>query len=303
MKNLIATFFFTTAMAFAADPASTLKTVNGITITSEVAEGKGESIKANSQGEYGGGVIIGRPVKASLRGLFWKTYELQVNQGGFKDSNSYLGAVVDLSTDSKAVFEQFDKLNRDALYVFEYKAINPFNPEIEDKKHQVVAIYTPEEFLKKKGVTQLPAEIRSGDTHQGPLSDGVRSGRIVDVERYGFFGNFCSFELNVGGLKSTGTEGGSTEALMQFTVLDEEVCRYLEAAIALGQDVDISYTEDAIELWNPSGYYCKGVKCSAGTLASKFTADELNALKHELVRDPKFIQDVVEAIRKQNVPK
>jgi hypothetical protein len=312
--TIIAAIFVSPSSLLKAEdaPAKTNAVIKGVRVLSQVVNGSNESLKSNSHGEYGGGTIIGRPVKAALKGLLFKTYELNVNQGGFSDSNFYLGSVVHLSTDSKEVFDKFQTLDQEKSYIFEYKRINPFNPEIEDSHLQVTAIHTPEEYLKKLNVTSIPAEIKSGDSHQGPYSNGIRRGRIVDIERYGFFENFCYFELNVGGLKSQNS-GNSTEALLDITVLDESICKYVEEAIALGQDVEIAYTQDFIEMWQPSTYYCKGIKClphvatattSDGTavkrLETPLSSPDLEKIKKELLNDPEFLNSLVNALKERS---
>jgi hypothetical protein len=285
--------------------------ISGVKITQVVINGRGDEIRANTQGDnYGGGYMIGRPVKASLRGLFFKTYEFQVNQGGFEDTNLFIGSVVNCSTDDRAIFRKFQTLDAEKMYVFEYKHINPLNPEIEDSHYQVIAIYTPEEFLSRRNVAAIPVEIRSGDTQEGSLSDGVRQGRIVDVERYGFFANFCSFELNIGGLQKNAD--GSGEALIELTVLDEEVCKYLEDAIALGGDVEVTYVQDFIEVWQPSSHFCKSVRyvqnaadseeetdpSTAGPKIERLTPRELEQLKNELIQDSSFVDSLVKAMQR-----
>jgi hypothetical protein len=285
--------------------------MNGITLTPNVVVGKGVPVRANDKNEYGGGIIIGRPVKASLKGLIWKTYELEINQGGFKDSNAYLGAIVHLSTDSKEIFDKFQTLDPEKSYIFKYKHIHPLNPEVEDSHLQVVGFSIPEDYLKQRGLTALPVQIRSGDSHQSTYSSGIRRGRIVDVERYGYFGNFCSFELNVGGLQQD-AEGKSSEALMTFTVLDEDVSLYLESAIALGQDIEVAYVQDFIEFWQPSDYFCKGLKLLArsepvsaagsGAPEAKPLARDgsgLNEIKKQLLQDPQFIDALIDAMNKR----
>jgi len=281
-------------------------TIKGVVITPQIKHGSGRSIKENNMGHYGGGYIIGRAMKASEKGVIFKTYELQINQGGFNDSNLYLGSVANMSTDDQDVFDKFQELDPSKMYIFEYKYIFGLNPEIEDSHYQVIAIHTPEEFIQQRAVTTLPVEIQSGDDHNGPFSDGTRRGRIRDVMRYGFFDNFCSFELVLGALSQSG------EAVVELTVLDEEVCKYIEDAIALGTDVEIKYEQDYIEAWNPSDIYVKSLKIlhtehqtdetQVGAQASNaqpLTAEQLEQLKKQLIGDPAFVDSLVNALSKK----
>jgi hypothetical protein len=255
-------------------------------------EGKG--VLENDGEYYGKGFLLGRPVKASLTGIIFKTYELIINEGGFTDNNLYLGSNTDMSTDSKAVFDKFQKLDANQMYVFEYIHKSGWNPEIENSNYQVTAIYSQAEFIAKYGKVKSKG-VTSGKPFNGSQGDGVRRGRVTDIERTGFFGNFCMFELNTGGLKSSGGE-----SLMVFTVMDEEVCKWIEQAMVEGRDIEVDYVQDIIEAWQPSDYFANGVKFAAspvqvspvlGADGKPSASPELiEAVAEKLVNDPKFVE-------------
>jgi hypothetical protein len=296
---LVLLFFFTVFLNFRISYSQGAKDLSGEVLSPETLQGEGNDIKENKTGFYGGGFIIGRPVKGSEKGFFFNTTELNIMQGGFKDTNFYLGSIVHMSTDKRSIFDKFQTLDTEKQYIFEYKHVGWINPEIEDSHLQVIGIYTPAEFLAKRNAMKIPATAKSGDNHHGPYGDGARKGRIVDIERFGFWQNFCAFELNVGGLTSAG-EGGSVEAIVDFAVIDEDLCKWIENAIALGVDVEVDYTEDNIELWQPSSRYCKGIKCipSEQTVQQEVpqTKSELEDLKKELLKDPEFLKQLKERL-------
>ncbi len=315
----LATFLITPAYASLASASPTTcqteeLVVRGVKIKDVQEQGSGADVQEGPSGFYGSGYIVGRPAKASSRGMIFNTWELNINMGAFEEESTFPGTIIHCSTDVKSVFNSFNGLDEKKLYVFEYKYVNAFNPEIEDSHLQITAVYTPDEFLTKKGVTEMPKGISTGDTHSGPYSDGTRTGKIVQVSRYGFFQNFCSFELRVGGLG----EGSS----ITFSVIDEEVCTYLENAIALGLDVRVDYVQDLIELWQPSSYFCKGVQCilpensksldkgpgssklgdakPGGTThdESRVTPELLATVKERLLADPKFVAELKLALER-----
>lgn len=315
MKILILSLlvFVTSAMAgelqkFDAE-AETLKVVHGVKVLSGQQTSIGNPVKQNTMGEYGGGVLLGRPVKFSYKGIVFNTYELEINQGAFEDSSLYIGAVISASTDRADVFEKFKTLDQSKQYVFEYKYIHPFNPEIENSHLQIIAVYTPEEFLASRGIKEVPQSLITKRKYQGSVSDGSdndRTGRVVDVERYGMVDDFCTIELNLGGVRESGGSG-SSEALLVLTVLDDDVCTYAENIMPLGLDVHVNYSEDFWEVWNPTSRFANGITLTIPTSNStsiqvpavSTSSTEYEKIKNQLLNDPEFLRSIADKLKQQ----
>ncbi len=313
MKMLITSLFVIAVSAMAGElqkleaESETLKEVHGVKITSGQQEGIGRQVEQNTMGEYGGGALLGRPVKFSYKGLIFSTYELEINQGAFEDSSLYIGAVISASTDRAEIFEKFKTLDQSKQYVFEYKYIHPLNPEIESTHLQIIGIYTPEEFLASRGVKEVPQSLVTKRKYQGSVSNGSdndRTGRIVDVERYGMIDDFCTIELNLGGVRARGGER-SSEALLMLTVLDEDVCTYAENVMPLGLDVHVNYSEDFWEIWNPESRFANGITLTIPTAnnssiqaqAVTSTPAEYEKIKKQLISDPEFLKAISEKLK------
>lgn len=222
------------------------------TITTEEILTSGGSIRGNASPFYGHGYLIGRGRRAALDGIAFSTWELELVQGGFTDASHYIGSHVHLSTESEEVFEKAKALERHKLYVFEYIQKNAFDPELENAPRHVIHIFTPDEFLEKLKVESLPSQVTARfPFHGSKANDARKIGRVVNIERYGFWDNFCVFDLDTGGL-------GRNEK--QFSVLDEELCHYSEKILALGRDVEVRYSTDEIEFWQPSRSFANSVR-------------------------------------------
>ena len=231
----------------------------------KMTEGK-TPVKKDSK-FHGAGLFIGRPIKTSERGLIWNTYEAQISAGSFQNS-FYLGNLMDVSMESKDVFNLFDQLDTNQTYVFRFEKPYGLNPEIEETHWLIRSIepLKPEVQFDYTGVTKASEIEKSGN-----YSHGDRPGKIVAVKRWGFFDIDCSIELNMGGLGITVPESalaaqiqasqGNVENLgtstmlglknsIVFNVYSEEGCAFAEKALISGRDVIIEYTEDHWEWWD-----------------------------------------------------
>lgn len=320
MFKFISTFNLLVCLALVGSPVAfakevksegqVLRTVQGVDILDTEKVEYGGPVRVNTVGEYGAGVLIGRPVKFSYKGVFFDTYELEIYQGGFMDASQYIGAVISASTDDGRIFTKFKSLDQNTQYVFTYKYINPLNPEIEDSHLQITEIYTVEEYVQLKNLKSIPSAVTTRVKYQGSISNGSdneRSGRIVDVARYGLIDDFCTIELNLGGVRDASGHG-SSEALVVMAVLDENVCAYAENILPLAQDVHVNYSEDWIEVWNPSDRFVNGIKLSfsEGSAEPKAVAaipvaakKDIEALKQILLKDPEFLKQLAEELRKR----
>jgi hypothetical protein len=256
------------------------------------------NIEQNKSGEYGHGYIIGRPVRSAYKGYWYQTYELSVNQGGFTDTSVYIGANFDMSTESEAIFNQFKTLDLDRLYVYEYVQKVWWDPEQEDSHYQVVKIYTKDEFNAKMNADPTSKLITAKTPYKGSqASNGTRKGRLVDVERFGQWGNFCSFEINTGGLGSEGHE-----SLLVFTVMDEDICKWVESSVGLGKDIEVGYDQDVWETWQPSDHFANSVMISDEhgqnvAVNPELAAPDLETFKQKLLNDPEFIKELAKKLK------
>lgn len=267
----------------------------------EVVTSNGAPVRANEKGTYGHGYIVGSPINSGYTGLFYKTYEVHVNQGRFSDDQSYIGANVQISIDNRDVelFEKFraiEHLNHE-LFVFEYTQKFWMNPEAEDTHYFLTAIYTIDQFVEKMKSKDLPKGIRAASPYPGSAGTNKKMGRIVDVQRYGQFGDFCVVEINTGGLKSS-SQG---ESLTALSVVDEDICRWIERAIGLGQEVEVDVSRDAWEVWQPSAGFVTGIKfkesgkdgAPSKLEVSPLSDAQYNDLKQRLLNDPAFLQTLL----------
>lgn len=272
----------------------------------QVITSSGAGVSANSKGQYGHGFIVGSPINSGYTGLFYKTYELHINQGRFSDDQSYIGANVHISIDNRNVelFEKFrsiEHLNHE-LFVFEYTEKFWMNPEAEDTHYFLEAIYTIDEFVEKMKSNNLPKGIIARTPYPGSAGTNKKMGRIVDVQRFGALGDFCAVEINTGGLSGS----GRGESLMTLSVVDEDICRWIERAIGLGQEVEVDVSRDAWEAWQPSAGFVTGIKFKEGSSegsvskleASPLSDAQYNELKQRLLNDPAFLQKLLNQSRR-----
>jgi hypothetical protein len=110
----------------------------------------------------------------------------------------------------------------------------------------------------------------------------------------------------------TGSASGSQEHLVKLAVVDEDICQWIEKAIAHGRDVEISVSEDVLELWQPSDKFITGIKFKEETGATRklsenprlevqpLTDENYEALKKRLLKDPEFLRELMKKSNIQN---
>ncbi len=264
----------------------------------------------NNGPHYGQGIIIGRPLKASESGLFIKTWELEINKGGFQDNNNYLGTTFHASTEDPTTFNIFPKLDSTKTYVFAYTHKNPVDFEVEESNLQVMGV---QPLLTNFAASGLPAEVTSKVSNPGWYSSGNRSGRVVQVERWGAITTDCTIRLNLGGLGGQGHE--HEENTVDFLANDDEACTYAENVAMYGLDVEITYTQDMVEIWEMTPYRIHKIRVinpkqgspnAAGPQLSSqptnsertqapqsaLTPEQIEEVKQMLLRDPEFIEEL-----------
>lgn len=202
---------------------------------------------------YGVGFIIGKPVKVSQRGWIWKTNEAQVNVGAFGEN--YIGHIQLVSIEDDELATQFGELDQNQLYVFKYEYPHALNPEIEDTHYHIRSWepFSQNVQLSHRGVSSYLEK-------EGDYSSGIRQGRVVEVERWGYWDIDCSVSIKVGGLgrvdsglvRSSETTGVSPQAenVVAMNVYSEEACNFAEEVLKAGVDVEFEYSEDMVEVWD-----------------------------------------------------
>lgn len=193
---------------------------------------------------YGVGFIIGKPVKVSHRGIIWKTHEVQINVGAFGDGqetagNNYIGQIEEASIEEDDLADQFAKLDQTQLYVFKYEWPHKLNPEIESTHYHIRSWEPVSQNMNfsHRGVSSYLEK-------EGGYSSGVRQGKVVQTERWGYWDIDCTVTIKVGGL-SRGTENH-----VEMNTYSEESCAFAEQALKAGVDVEFEYSEDLIEVWD-----------------------------------------------------
>ena len=220
-------------------------------------KGSSEVLKQNTN-YYGVGYAVGKPIKVSSKGLIFNTNEVEVNVGAF--GGDYVGNTTKLSIEEDATAREFEKLDRNTLYVFKYEYAHPLNPEIEDT-HFHIRSWEP----VNKDVSFEYRGVTSQVEKKGRYSKGVRHGKVVQVERWGYLDIDCTVSVALGGISverytsaniDTGGQIGlgintvTTENSITMNTYSEESCAFAEKALKAGVDVSVHYSEDYIEIWD-----------------------------------------------------
>ena len=213
---------------------------------------------------YGVGHFVARPIKVSKKGLLFKTYEVEVTVGAFGEQ--LIGNTIEASIEEDAVAEEFEKLDQDTLYVFKYEYPHMFNPEIEST-HTHIRSWEP----LNTNISFDFSGVESYKEKSGSYSEGIRQGKVVQVERWGYWDIDCSVTMLLGGVKQTREktwtmdwvsllEGEfpfrfqSAEKAHDNTVTmntySEEACTFAEQALRAGVDVSFLYSQDYVEVWD-----------------------------------------------------
>ncbi|MDE0151149.1 MAG: hypothetical protein OXK80_01455 [Bdellovibrionales bacterium] len=203
---------------------------------------------------YGVGFTIGKPVKVSQRGWIWKTNEAQINVGAFGDN--YIGHIQLVSIEDDGLASQFEQLDQTQLYVFKYEYPHALNPEIEDTHYHIRSWepFSPQNVqLSYRGVSSYLEK-------KGPYSSGTRQGRVIEVERWGYWDIDCSVTIKVGGMglrdaglgrgSEAGADASGKENSVYMNTYSEESCDFAEQVLKAGVDVEFEYSEDYVEIWD-----------------------------------------------------
>ncbi len=201
------------------------------------------SVKKTSK-FWGYGSFIARPFKYSYKGIFFKTYELEMLIGGNVKEES-LNIVTSFSVESKKVYNQIKQLDGDKLYIFYYEKKNPIDPEIEET-HDMVRSFSE---LRKgyDGIKYISFKnaLTTNIQRIGNYGEGERILSVGLVERWGYNNIVCTVMFLTGGIRSY---GGS--ASLEMNVYSEEGCVFAENALKNRLKVKVKYTEDFWEIWD-----------------------------------------------------
>jgi hypothetical protein len=256
-------------------------------------------VQAPGDGWWETGYILAQPVKASQKGLMFNTWEVSIMAGQFADDAKYVGTERHLSIESSHahLVDVFNKLDRSRNYVFKYKRVHPFNPEIESTGTHIIDIQEP---LPPASQGSVESDIGRQGTYS---NDGSRQGRIMWVERWGRGSTVCSFAVNHGGLVTSSDK--SQANVSEFAIYSEEGCVMAEELVRRQAEVEVAYSEDAIEIWDLESKVAQRLsvlaKRKAGSSKSKSDApDAYEAIKQQLLRDPDFIREIKKKLAPQS---
>ena len=189
---------------------------------------------------YGVGYFTAKPVKSTEKGFVFKTYEVEVNVGAF--GGGFIGNIMEASIEDDAVHRAFNELDRNVLYVFRYEYPHRLNPEIEST-HTLIRSWEP----LKSEISFESNGVESYREKKGPYSEGVRQGKVVQVERWGMWDIDCSVKIAMGGIRR---ERKSSENTITMNTYSEESCAFAEEALKAGVDISFLYSEDYVENWD-----------------------------------------------------
>lgn len=195
-------------------------------------------------GVWGTGMYYARPTKGFPQsGWAFKTNELHLVVGNFRDDNKYSGNTVDLSTKDLALARKIDGLNQEKHYIFKYWKALPLHFNMEKTSDMVTSV--EESFVPSDFVTSgLPYELDvRGGRHGGYTNEAVANGRITDVIRWNTYilnRPICSFTLDSGGSRRTSKNPVANETI--FNIYSEEGCKYIESIIPYGLELKVTYS-------------------------------------------------------------
>lgn len=232
-------------------------------VSENFIEGASEVLKEDTT-YYGVGHFVASPIKISKKGWIFDTYEAEVNMGAFGEK--LIGSTTPVSIEEDDVAQEFETLDQDTLYVFKYEYPHKLNPEIEDT-HLLIRSWEP----LNTNISLEFSGVESYVEKSGSYSEGIRQGKVIQVERWGYWDIDCSVTILMGGVKQVeGTsmtmdwmsllEGEfpfrfqSTEKTTENNIImntySEEACVFAEKALKAGVNVSFLYSQDYIEWWD-----------------------------------------------------
>lgn len=274
-----------------------------------------DDVKFGKTDYYETGLVIGRPLRAAIKGLIFDTMEMSINHGGFVGSNQYAGTTEEISTKKKAVFEKFKKLDPNKMYIFDYERPHMLNPVLNETHYLLRDIREVEPDFSKSKLPKV-VEIKTG--RRGNYARGEKTGVIIGVERWGNVDATCSVELNLGGHSADGKEQRA-----KFAIYGEKNCKYVESLLPYGMEVKVGFTEDTWEMWdlhdriierievigpiNPPKPETPAVKTADAkipTAIEEAKPDErakiVEEVRQKLMKDPEFIKAIQDELAKNN---
>ena len=236
MLNFVMSCLFIFTLVSCGGNKTTQKNRESDAVPEGFIEGKNEVVKRDTD-YYGVGYVVGKPIKISSSGFIFKTNEIEINVGAF--GGDFIGNTVTFSIEDDNLAREFDQLDRNTLYVFKYEYPHRFNPEIESTHRHIRSWETLNSNVnfEHKGVESYREK-------KGGYSAGTRQGKVVNVERWGYWDIDCSIVILMGGIRK-GSENSIT-----MNTYSEEACAFTEKALKAGVYVSFEYSQDYIEFWD-----------------------------------------------------
>ncbi|MGE4233158.1 MAG: hypothetical protein AB7F43_07500 [Bacteriovoracia bacterium] len=223
------------------------------------------NIKTNYSGSAGG-YILAKPRKASIRGLFFKTRELEIGIGA---------QVIRVSTESDSVYQTFNQLDSTKDYVFEYNYPSDLRPKLVDSHIIITGIQEVSDSKLSVGTEMTAAQSR-----EGFYSEGSREGSVVAVERWGGSTGLFDAVCNVFVIGDNGFNGKQPPVIYDqhgnqiplnpnhvfydrfdgYSIYDEAACDFAERALKSANVVEIDYSEDLVEVWDAVTHVVKSIR-------------------------------------------
>lgn len=213
------------------------------------------AMPANNDGyvHFGGGAAVGTIVKKpSEKGMFFKTWEMDVNFGEFYGDPGYLSHLDGTSfswasrreEQTKRLLEEVRNLPLNQTYLLIYDMISPYIPQMEDTHYELTGIIPLMPELTPLIEKEYVVVDESGQSvpSYNYSENGSRAGKIIAVERFGSWRNLCIVTLNMGGLRS-GSDGNQGANFMDFAVHSEAGCQHAEKILVTGTTVVVDYSE------------------------------------------------------------
>lgn len=250
------------------------------------------------------GYVLGRPYKLKRGGVFIKSNETRIQIGEFADDPRYIGEShgFSIGDDRMDLVKKWETLDPNKNYLFRYyHHASLIHPVIQYSSNDFITdIIEISPHLTSQGLEELKKGASSTIGRHGNVDQGVRSGRIVFVERWGY-DTVCQVGVNFGGVKNGGDSGSHFDT---YAVYSEDVCSYAEKILPLGITVDFSYSKDFVEIWDYDVNIMHSIHPSraSGSIPSNVSGNpvprnstpdmDYDTLKKRLLDDPEFLEEL-----------
>ena len=241
-------------------------------------------------GHIDSGYFIGTLSNPQKLGLIFKSWELLVNFGdlGSASPGNYGTTQYHYSTLNRSVFEKSQELDLSVPYIFKYER-SVFRNPLSRMTHFNITKILPAKVGQEIDPSVIPLDFVD-TSNSSYYSSGKMSGIISKVQRWGRLYTSCTVTLNLGGTKtravkvknpihyrvpvvnrptnpwlraitpSTRSLTTSLDTTQYKTVLNseklnihsEEGCRYVEALLPYGRQIQVDYSQSFTEIFDYS---------------------------------------------------